>query len=1072
MRTIGARLRAYRGALAGMMALVALVTAAIGGLLSYVDLSQVASIRSDAALTTGPGGAITIETRLQSDGQKQDDTVRGLIGSHMGGAPIEVERSIRSEPRKAQADGVALTERVVLMAHSSNSTPDPNALLSEGTWPQALDDGVLHELAAQNLDVDLGDVLTIDDVPITVVGLWLPADSSAAVWSIDDLARNGTDGRAAGPLIVAQETLEQVQADPFVRWTVELDAENLTSHEIEAAAAGLPGLPGAIKGSDAQSRGVVLTGELAQTAASIAQRISTARTVSGVPVALVALVSVVAIMQVAHLVTTTRRRETQMVIARGASVRQLTVLGSVEALGVSVTGALLGTGMSVIGLTAAGLGTFLPQAVPTLAIVLAVVTISTSVITTGATALDARMIRSLSGIDMSGRTRSVVGLSGIMLLIAAGAFTGWRLWLVRTSADPQLELLVVVAPAVILLALAFLALLLLAPGLRGSERIAKRGRGLSRVLATRQVSRRLVAFAVPALLVALASGGAVVAASYAHTTSRVATTVTELDVGTDLRLTVGSGGPVSPRSDLLIPEPIRAQDAAGAGTVASVVVEADVRLGEDQIRFLALPTAQIPAVMRDGGTGAAQETASALETALGAESETAAAPASAGIALPSATTAFEFDLVGRAGTAQNDELWGEDDPTGGPAQEVTFQGWFVHEGELIKRALGTLDLPIGSDFAASREQRVNSVIELPDRADGWQLIAIDVAATSLAGPVDVEAAVTGIRATRPSGKANEFLGPEASGWEPVDLAGNSLLDARAPSGSAAASIGTQLRVRTTVQYAEDARLRLLPQEILAQGDQPLPVVATDALLERLSLVVGDPLDFQLGGTSISARIVGTNQVLPGGLGELALITDLDHLRSKQFDAIGGPGTASQIWVRSQDEAVIQALTADLAEDLAADAIRTSNTPGPQAAISTSFWLAAGAIVILALAGTWSVLSALAQDRRSEVAALRAVGLSVRGQQRTRITELGIVSAFGITTGVIAGFAVAWLIAPVLTRATILTTPASLNMPIGVQPLGLGSTLVLLVLGLLASAMAMARVVGRQAQDLEYRQEAT
>lgn len=1053
------------------MALVALATAAIGGLLCYVDLSQVAGIRSDAALTTGPGGAVNIETRLQLDGQKQDDTIRGLVSAHTGGAPIEVERSIRSEPRKTEVDGVALTERVVLMVPDSGNPGDPEVLLRAGTWPQAPDDGVLHEFAARNLDVDVGDVLTVDDVAITVVGLWLPADAGAAGWSIDVLARDGTDGRGIGPLIVAQEMLEQVQADPFVRWTVELDAENLTSHEIEAAAAGLPGLPGALKASDAQSRGVVLTGELARTTASIAQRISTARTVSGVPVALVALVSAVAIMQVAHLVTTTRRRETQMVIARGASVRQLTVLGSVEALVVSVTGALLGTVMSVAGLTAARLGPFLPQALPTLAIVLGAVTISTSVITTGATARDARAISSLTGTDVSGRTRSVVELSGIVLLIAAGAFTGWRLWLVRTSAGAQLELLVVVAPAVILLALVFLGLLILAPGLRGSERIAKRGRGLSRVLATRQVSRRLVAFAVPALLVALASGGAVVAASYAHTTSRVATTVTELDVGTDLRLTVGSAGPVTPRSDLLIPEPIREQ-AADAGTVASVVVAADVRLGEDQIRFLALPTGQIPAVMRDGGTGVAQETASALETALGADSETAGALASTGIALPGATTTFEFDLVGRAGTAHNEELWGEDDPTGGPHQEVTFQGWFIHQGELIKRELGTLDLPIGSDFAASHEQRASSVIELPDRADGWQLIAIDVAATSLAGPVDVEAAVTGIRATRPSGKANEFLGPEASGWEPVDLAGNSLLDARAPSGSATASIGTQLRVRTTVQYAEDARLRLLPQEIFAQRDRPLPVVVTDALLERLSLVVGDPLEFQLGGTSISAQIVGTNQVLPGGLGELALTTDLDRLRSKQFGAIGGPGTASQIWVGSQDEAAIQALTADLAQDLAADAIRTSNSHGPQAAISISFWLAAGAAVILALAGTWSVLSALAQERRGEVAALRAVGLSVRTQQRSRITELGIVSGFGITAGVIAGFAVAWLIAPVLTRATILTTPAGLSMPIGVQPLGLGSTLVLLVLGLLASATAMARTVSRQAQDLEYRQEAT
>lgn len=1074
LKLLGARLRAYRGSVMGMVALVALVTVAIGGLLSYVDLREVANLRSDEALSTGSGAALGIQTRLLPDAHTQDATVRALIGEHTGGAPVLVERSLRSEPLPIAHDAAEIGEQIVLLGQTPGTEADARVRLTEGTWPQRAGDGALQDAAAHALGVSVGDVLTVGSVPITVTALWLPDDPRAPGWSIDDLARTGTDGRGTGPLIVAETTLEQVQPDPFVRWTIILEPAFVTASDIQALASGLSDLPGALKASDGQSRGIVLTGDLAKTADSIAKRTSTARTISAVPTVLVGLISVVALIQVAHLVIMTRRRETQMVVARGASIQQLTLLGVAESLIVSLVGALVGTALTIAGLAGVGLAPFLPQALPTLGIVLAGVAVGAVVITTATVALDARAVSSSDAGDVAGRSRSVIGASAIVFLLAAAAFTGWRLWLART--DAEFELLGILAPAVVLLALTLTGLLILSPLLVAGERLAIRSRRLGRVLAVRQVSRRLAAYAVPALLVALATGACVVAASYAHTTQRVADTVAELEVGTDLRVATGSGAAITPRADVLVPVSIRAaeQQSGQSGTRAALVVSTDARIGQDTARFLALRATSIADVMRDGGSGATTVTSVALGAGSGIDDGgSAVEKEERGITLPAGTATLRIEVTGRAAKSDKEDSWAVGDVVDGPPLGVSVHGWFENEGALIKRDLAVLDLPVGRDLLKVRDETGSSEIDLPDEDGHWRLVAVDVNAGGPDGSVDFEVVLADLRPIDSSGTPLERPGGDPSQWKPwqpmsLGQDGAEVIASRAADA---------LSIAATVDYGREAQLRLLPEAIFAQAqdDAPAPVVVTSALLDRLDLAVGALAEFHVDGSTIPARIAGSNDVLPGGLEDLAVIADMDWVRSKQFATAGGPRAASEIWVASDNRQVIDALAAELPRTSDRSApLRTGNSsePGPETAISAAFWFAAGGVVILALAGTWAVLSALVQGRRGEVIALRAVGWSAGQQRRARTSELLIVSGFGIVTGAVAGVAVAWAVAPILTRATIPTAPIGLNMPFGVQPLGLILSVLLLVLGLVVLSRAISRVVTGQAEDLEFRQEAT
>src|SRR5690606_41965595 len=100
-------------------------------------------------------------------------------------------------------------------------------------------------------------------------------------------------------------------------------------------------------------------------------------------------------------------------------------------------------------------------------------------------------------------------------------------------------------------------------------RVRERERGLVGVLAARQVSRRVRAYAVPLVLVVLAVGATTVASSFAGATTVQRDHVAALATGADVRVTVPTGAtsrPAEPRALSAAPY-AELPGVAGAGAV-------------------------------------------------------------------------------------------------------------------------------------------------------------------------------------------------------------------------------------------------------------------------------------------------------------------------------------------------------------------------------------------------------------------------------------------------------------------------------------------------------------------------
>jgi hypothetical protein len=251
-------------------------------------------------------------------------------------------------------------------------------------------------------------------------------------------------------------------------------------------------------------------------------------------------------------------------------------------------------------------------------------------------------------------------------------------------------------------------------------------------------------------------------------------------------------------------------------------------------------------------------------------------------------------------------------------------------------------------------------------------------------------------------------------------------------------------------------------------------VAVPELLERLDATVGDTVDVTVSGQRVQLEIVGRTPALPGGLAGPALAVDLDALQAFGLRTARAPVAADEIWLAASDPSQVVDLVDVVEDQLPRGWTVTSAATSaavPATSIGVAFWVAAAGAVVLALAGTWSVAGALGRERRGEVVALRAVGLSARQQARSRSAELGLVLGCALVAGLVAGSAVTVAVADLLARITVPEAFAGLSSGVHLDPLPLVVLLAALLLGAVALAAAQARTVRRQALDLDHREDA-
>ncbi|KUG51943.1 hypothetical protein AVL62_08415 [Serinicoccus chungangensis] len=604
-----ARARSSRGLLLTLLALVTVTTAIIAGTVGYS--AAAASTAARGALTEGESTqtGVQVQTRLAEDPRRQDEQARRTITGAFAPAPVSIGRLVVTEPRPVGVDGADAARELVLVGGPEltlGEAPGDLVTVLEGTWPpttgagagdgvDAPAPGALHVGAARALGVSVGDTVVVDDRAVEVTALWQPVDPADAFWFGDELVRAGAtdDGAVLGPLVV-DEALAQQLGSPFVRWPVRPDVDLITPEDLGVLATGAASLRSDLRDADGVAvRGVQVEGDLAPTAGQASTNLATARALGVVPLSVLVLVTGLAVTQLARLLAATREPQAQLLVARGASRRQVLLTGLLESVLVAMLGAVLGTliAWAVMQAVPGGEG-LLGRLVVTALLTLAGITLALWVVAV----LQARRLSGGAAVaDRSGRARAATTLAAVVLVLGAAAVSWWQL---RRAGSPVTraedgtlgtDLVAAAAPALLLAAAAVLATALLGPLSRLLELATGPTRAAPQHLAAAQVSRRLQVYAVPVVLVVLAAGSTTLAALFSGTSAQLRDDLAAVREGAPLRADlVRPPATVEPG---LVPEPPPDLAALPEVDAAALVwSDPDARVGDVDVPLTLAPT--------------------------------------------------------------------------------------------------------------------------------------------------------------------------------------------------------------------------------------------------------------------------------------------------------------------------------------------------------------------------------------------------------------------------------------------------------------------------------------------------
>ncbi|AEG43707.1 FtsX-like permease family protein [Isoptericola variabilis] len=870
------------------------------------------------------------------------------------------------------------------------------------------------------------------------------------------------------------EVPDDASGTPFVTWTLAPRAAETAPADLGVLADGAERLRPVLRDDDAVAiRGLTVEGALGETARSAHEALRAAQAVAAVPVTLLGLVALVALVQVARLLAATRDAEVGLAVSRGAAPRQVAAAATTEAVVLSAVAAAAGSVAAAAVLAARGeVGTAgTAGTAGTVALAGAATALAAAAVLGIVAGLQVRAVARRRVTDRSGRARQAAALGTVVLtmVLAAVCLAQLRRYgspLVTTPEGVRTDPLATAAPALVLAALAVVVLAVLGPAARAWAAGAARGTGATGVLAARHVSRGLVVMVVPVVLLVLASGAGVLAATYAGTSEALRADAALLRNGTDVRVVLPSSGPVDVGRGA--PD-VAAYAALDGASAAAPVLALDATVDSDPVALLGVPAAALPDVVRaPAGTTDPGRIAAAVAT------EGATAPAVA----PDAT---HLDLTVTGTAAIDEAAWG---PNGFPGPDAELRS-FVTTAEDGRAAGvrvwlaggdGTLALvdagELGYDLDGDGDARAPigpapamhrlSAEVPPAPAGGWAVAGVDL---QLAGtPLPLVVAV----------RVDEAVARTPDGEVPVDLTA-------VPWASAAGATTRSVEVEVAEAgpgavvrpgEAGSTRVRLVPGRGTADA---VPVAMSAPLAGALGLAAGDGVELTVAGSRLAVTVADVVDVVPGELRPAAALADLGALGRALLRSGVQVQPARELWVAAEAPAALPLVRAAAAE-LAGEGARVL-TPEPGAGdvdaaapVRATFALAAGGAGVLALVGVATVAVAVLRGRRHEVVVLRAVGVGPREQAAGRALELLVVGLAAIAAGLAAGVLVARLTVPGLAHATLTGVAATPDAVLRVEPWLVAGTAAGLVAGLAVVAAGAGARVAAQARDTEYREE--
>jgi hypothetical protein len=776
-------------------------------------------------------------------------------------------------------------------------------------------------------------------------------------------------------------------------------------------------------------QGVELSGGLAAHARALQLAIAPMNGVEPVPLLLIAAIGLVALAELGRLLVGVRAGETALLRSRGASAARIGATTAAEAATISLTGAVLGAvaAVGVLAATGSKPASPLPFGLATAGVVAAAV-----VLVAGTALLSARRTFRRGVADDTGRARRLAAPALLLLLTAATALSLWRYLqfgspLAPTAAGAEVDPIAVLAPALCLAEIAVLGVVVFPFVAGAAERIALRGMGASGMLVWTQLARRLRLIASPMIVIALAGGGLVVAATYEPTWRVADVRTAQLHTGTDLAVT--AEGPAD-----------TARIARVRGVDAASLARHSVATLDDE------STVEVVAVPSSGFAATASDANGSVEPATLAR-DIRAMPT--GIPVPDDATRLDLTV---AWTINRPEL---------TAQLVAADGSVAQASFTVvassARAVATAPVPNVDDQtgevlgyspgppAAAGTDHLTAPI--PAHRGGWTLAALDAALE----PTEVffdnmrsTAAVSGVTVVTGSGSHSASVD---GAW--TAFAQNADVTSAGPLGYSAL-------------LASTLTVRLQPRHAAA-----IPIVLSRAFAQRLGARTGDalPLDIGIVPGPLGARVAAVVDEVPGSASSRAILLDLAAFQVATLRGGGTPATPSSAWVKAAD-----------AEGTAARiraAIPGTTVTGPGLGVSVdalnavprALWIGMTGGVVLALLSLAAFAGEMVRLRASEVAVLRAVGMTPARQAGARRRELSIVVAAAGLIGMLGGGVTAVLVVPGLAHAAILDAFVGERPTLRLDGVALIVAIVAAAVVVAIVAVAYGAIVRRQAGTL-------
>lgn len=1028
-----ARMAAYRTVLVTVL----VITLVVGAVLAALAVFDARALREASFLRLADANtAITVTTSSSSATQSaaQTSVVRSAEAASLGADAGTVTAVLWSNSQNLPAGTVPGArpgdqDQVLLAGFGAMGSSAkllkgqwPGAAQADGTVPAAVPEAVAASLRlGVGSTIDVKDAITNGSRRIRIAGIYRPLGDKNAYAVLNPIPDSGV--RPASPFF----TYGPFDVDPAVfanglvspnqtSWDIQPSPLVLSSRGPDADFVAIHALNSALQNSKILGTTQVATTLTAQLSALTTER-DTARTeLAGVALILLAL-TIAALIITARPLGAQREAEAYLLALRGRSRRQAALANVGEAATLAVVTMLaaapagtllaivlgrngpLGTGSDVgagVPDASAAAGSPLNAALPpgdAWVAVLGVALFAAAILIVAA----ARRFSASGRLERAGRQSRLAGAARAGIDLAVLALAAAAYWQLRgLSSGPPAGALLVLAPALALLACALLCLRLL-PLLAGfGDRLAARGRRMGAALAVWQISRRPRHHAGPALLIVLAVASGTFALCQHATRERSIGDQSDYTAAAQVRLDIGGSSFASAVSD-------------------AVAADKSVR-------------AVTPVIQTTGYNGSivlAMNGRTAPRTALTRPDQYSSAPAALWAKLHSAapkTTA----LPGRPTTVGlTATLSRPDSATDGVSSAqvaLTVEDSLDRFTQLTAQALPddgvphplAFAIPPGADYPL-RVAELSLTYLAPQEQTAKKTLTVS-ALTSSAGTTalpldgwseqiqstDLQQAVIALR----SGAAGQ---PAAN----AQLAGS-------PTGGGPGgwSLGftTGYGIVPATLAPGQVTLTLAPT-----APATLPVLATGTFLSSNGLKIGSLTQVAADGLNIPARIVGNIAAFPTVTD--GLVVDDNALQYRLLDQ-GLPSlTATSYWLNTVGGTVPAGLPEGGVTVTTRAATESALAGDPLTQLIQQSLIALGITAgILAIAALWAAVAAARRERADQEAVLIALGISGRRQAFLQSAEILAVAGPAAIAGLVIGIVLSRLMLPYLTLTGAATIP--------------------------------------------------